>query len=328
MRFPAFCTVAVVGFLLCSACSDNSVNNPSVVPILQLDQLATMDTSGHLMVYRSRYAEIEPFLTTERLFGEPFTDNNGNGVYDEGVDGFVISVVSGINQDINHNGKYDGPDASWTPGMPFDDIDGNGLPRGDGDAFLSGAPFMDLNNNGIRDSEPYLSSICKLEIAKADSTGTYYDYYFADTTHTFLSDSLVHYFASANNVMPGQHFKLDIGEFRRIHDTLFYGVFPILCEQTIKADSVLDSVPGFVFTRKVTFDQTYKFFDREEMGLVRAYLKVIRADSPIYADQSGDFYFSSSRGPVGLIWRYSLSSQPQSVFFGAKVDTLPLPMVR
>lgn len=328
MRFLKFGAVAVLGLLFWSTCSDNPVNDPAEVPSFTIDQLAQFDTTGYLMISRSGYDQVEPFLTTEKMIGEPFTDVNGNGVYDEGVDEFVYSTDPKTNQDLNHNGRYDGPDEPWSPGTPFDDIDGNGLPRERYDPYLPGTPFMDLNGNGKRDGEPYTTNVCKTEIGTADSTGTYYDYYYSDSTHTFLSDSLIRYYLSTNYFSPGSHIKVGIGGYHRNHDTLYFGVFPILCGDTIQADSVLDSVPGITYIRKTTMDTTFTFFDIRETGLVRVHLEVVESDNLAFYKEFGDFYFSPTRGPVGYLFRQGWFWQPQYVFFGAKIDSLPLPMVQ
>lgn len=71
----------------------------------------------------------EPIVDFEHILDEPYTDINGNGRYDNGIDGFVRSGNPAINQDLNYNGKHDGletPPAEWDGNLPFDDIDGNG----------------------------------------------------------------------------------------------------------------------------------------------------------------------------------------------------------
>lgn len=98
--------------------------------------------------------EPEPFVNGDSVIGEPFTDINGNGVYDEGIDGF-----DRVNDDLNHNGDYDGPGVpgwtpnQWVPGIPFEDRNGNGLfdNPNENTTYDPGEPFVDLNGNGIWD---------------------------------------------------------------------------------------------------------------------------------------------------------------------------------
>src|SRR5262249_20755692 len=103
---------------------------------------------------------------TEALFnGEPFTDTNGNGVYDMGEpytdingngvrDGSIISqmlapeVIAGRKMDLNrpfgdgrdnnNNGIVDEPAEA---GEPYLDLNGNGQ-------WDTGEPFIDVDGNG------------------------------------------------------------------------------------------------------------------------------------------------------------------------------------
>ncbi|MEA2031066.1 MAG: TonB-dependent receptor [candidate division Zixibacteria bacterium] len=97
-------------------------------------------------------SEPEPYLDGDSVIGEPFTDNNGNRIYDLGVDGFVRSADTTINQDYNHNGQHDGPDntspAQWTLGIPYEDRNGNGIFDVPNYQYDYGEPFTDVNGNG------------------------------------------------------------------------------------------------------------------------------------------------------------------------------------
>jgi len=93
----------------------------------------------------------EPFVDGDSAIGEPFTDLNANGVYDEGIDIFFQSADEN-NQDLNHNGMYDGTNPfTWTPGVPFLDRDGDGLFDQPNNRYDPGEPFTDLNGNGKYD---------------------------------------------------------------------------------------------------------------------------------------------------------------------------------
>ncbi len=89
----------------------------------------------------------EPFTDGDINLGEPFTDLNGNGVYDEGIDSWMGSSDPTRNQDLNNNGIYDGPDDPWTPGIPFIDLNGNGIYDEKNRNYDEGEPFVDLNGN-------------------------------------------------------------------------------------------------------------------------------------------------------------------------------------
>jgi hypothetical protein len=85
----------------------------------------------------------EPFVDGDVNLGEPFLDNNGNGVYDQGIDYFDITM------DLNQNGKYDGPNDPWTPGIPFQDRNNNGEYDPPNGVWDEGESFVDLDGNGI-----------------------------------------------------------------------------------------------------------------------------------------------------------------------------------
>ncbi len=63
----------------------------------------------------------------------------------------MISSNPSINQDLNHNGRHDGPETSWTPGIPYFDRNGNGLFDAPNRAYDPGEPFTDVNGNGVYD---------------------------------------------------------------------------------------------------------------------------------------------------------------------------------
>ncbi len=95
----------------------------------------------------------EPYIDGDRVLGEPFTDVNLNGIYDEGIDIFLFSNDPVLNQDLNHNSRYDGPNDKWSPGLPFADLNGNGIYDPRNFKYDYGEPFLDLNQNGQWDSQ-------------------------------------------------------------------------------------------------------------------------------------------------------------------------------
>jgi outer membrane receptor protein involved in Fe transport len=101
----------------------------------------------------------EPYVDGDRNLGEPFTDVDQNGRYDAGIDIFVRSSNPSENMDLNRNSQYDGPDAPWESGIPFEDLNGNGLYDPPNGRYDCGEPFVDLNHNG-----------------KWDATDGFYDY--------------------------------------------------------------------------------------------------------------------------------------------------------
>ncbi|UCD16411.1 MAG: TonB-dependent receptor, partial [Candidatus Zixiibacteriota bacterium] len=77
-------------------------------------------------------------------------DVNGNGTYDEGIDGFIMSIDS-TNQDLDRNSRYTWPFEEWVQGIPFIDRNGNGIYDARNFVYDPGEPYTDVNGNGIYD---------------------------------------------------------------------------------------------------------------------------------------------------------------------------------
>lgn len=161
---------------------DNNHICECVLPGWTFDEFVHFNT-GEYMYMRSSFPASVPcdvVLNWEESFGEPFTDMNGNGVYDEGTDSFFIDWDSPDNQDLDYDSLYTGTDpADWSPGIPFDDIDGNGYlrnPNAPGsNSYSTGVPFADYNMdgqyNGTSGSEYNISKWSKSDSAD----GTWYN---------------------------------------------------------------------------------------------------------------------------------------------------------
>ncbi len=93
----------------------------------------------------------EPYLDGDVVLGEPFHDADANGIYDPAIDIFIFDPDNTINQDLNRNGKYDGPDEQWTPGIPYQDRNGNGVYDRPDFQYDPGEPYVDINDNGKYD---------------------------------------------------------------------------------------------------------------------------------------------------------------------------------
>jgi len=136
----------------------------------QGDYLHDKNGNGVLDNYRVSNvgaAQAEPYVDGDSILGEPYYDNNNNGVYEEGVDGFVMSTGPD-NQDYNHNGRRDGPNDKFTggrvilgpngdtvrvePPTPYIDRNGNGIYDGPNFQYDYGEPFTDINGNGKWDA--------------------------------------------------------------------------------------------------------------------------------------------------------------------------------
>lgn len=82
----------------------------------------------------------ETFVDGDLNLGEPYVDLNKDGVRE----------TNETYQDLNGNGQYDGPDETWSPGIPYEDRNHNGRydkPTGTG-VWTPGFPYVDANGNG------------------------------------------------------------------------------------------------------------------------------------------------------------------------------------
>jgi outer membrane receptor protein involved in Fe transport len=118
------------------------------------DYLYDTDGDGEYDASRSNVInshDAEPYRDGDVNLGEPYTDNNNNGVYDAGIDTWLMSDDPAINQDLDRNSSYTSPDEDWTPGIPYIDLNGNGIYDAPNYQYDPGEPFTDLNGNGQYD---------------------------------------------------------------------------------------------------------------------------------------------------------------------------------
>jgi len=143
--------------------SNNYVDNLESEPFVDLngngvwdrgDYLHDVNGNGKLdsnLVSHINKRTDEPYIDGDSIIGEPFKDVNNNGVYDQGIDIFIRSVGPD-NMDLNHDGRHNGPNDPWDPGIPFVDRNGNGLYDAPNGVYDTGEPFVDLNGNGVHDA--------------------------------------------------------------------------------------------------------------------------------------------------------------------------------
>ncbi len=88
----------------------------------------------------------EPYTDGDISLGEPFVDVDLNGIYNSPPDIFKGSW------DLSGNGRHDGPDDTWAPGIPFRDLNNNGRYDAPNNQYDYGEPFVDNNGNGVWDN--------------------------------------------------------------------------------------------------------------------------------------------------------------------------------
>ncbi len=89
----------------------------------------------------------EPFLDGDSIIGEPFTDVNGNGIFEPGIDKW-----DRLTQDLDTNGLYNSPEFPWAIGIPYYDRNGNGLYDIPNFQYDQGESFNDVNGNAEYDA--------------------------------------------------------------------------------------------------------------------------------------------------------------------------------
>ena len=178
------CSVTAMAlFLTMCSCDSNPQGPTGPVDIGTLDDWIAFDESNYYST--AEWPRPEPHYNGDYIIGEPFTDVNGNGVFDEGTDVFEFPA-----DDLNDNGKYDGPNDPWSPGVPYDDLNGNGLyddPRHN-PYYEDGDPFLDLNGNGVWDY-PALYAVVHWLHYDTYITATRWCVEYCDSAALFTSDS-------------------------------------------------------------------------------------------------------------------------------------------
>jgi hypothetical protein len=203
MKYISRISLALMVIALITGCDEDNSGTGTQPITYTYREVVHFNSSEYTFVkrdYPNSLSKIpEPLVNWEQSLGEPFTDMNGNGIYEPGIDSFTISPDPSINQDLNENGQYDSPDDPWEVGIPFDDIDGNGQYRPDPGnhttGYEPGLPYADFNNNGKHDGdlkakydvaqwrkEPYYLGGSEYLLSKVDSA-----------VYRFVSDSGLNY---------------------------------------------------------------------------------------------------------------------------------------
>ena len=300
---------ACVLALVISGCSeeDNSGTGP-IVMTYAYEDFVHFDFTERRFSKRDYFGSAskipEPIVNWEQSLGEPFTDVNGNGVYDSTVDTFVMSPDPDHNQDLNQNGRYDGPDDPWTPGIPFDDIDGNGEFRPDpGDhisGYVLGMPYADFNRDHTHDGD--LKAI--YGVMQWQTGSWYYGIKLhslascADAVYRFVSDSGLNYdlpfrFDPIMNPLAD----LDSGLFVEVGSNLIPLIRPGMIVPEERIEIVKDAYPNaLTFYRTTTIGDSLMIDGAVYTGLVKVILEDL--------DERFIFYFARSTGAFAYeYWR-------------------------
>ncbi len=327
------------------ACSDN---NEPTGPVEQAPQLADylwFDTTSLLIVRSPQSGGAETYIDADSIVGEPFGDANGNGVYDRGIDTFVMSLDPAVNMDFNHNGRHDGWTDPYYVGEPFDDYNLNGVYDQPDQRYEVGEPFLDIDGDGTWDAG-LAGQVVKGRWDVVDSIESVYRWYYCDSIARWVSDSGGVY------VFPAHKWVWDFSRddflrdwsvsVRRTADGLVYEgsnqwVFPLtgpgaaqVGVETVAVAYITDTarmVRSTEFGQSVTYDSTT--YD----NLLR-----IRFDSLVLGSgfapsvSFAEFYFSLDRGFFLAVWQMYGDSHfydgPMQAGIIGMVDSVPLPLIR
>jgi len=245
----------------------------------------------------------EPLVNWEKSLGEPFTDNNGNGVYDPESDTY---------QDMNGNDRYDGPDDPWSEGIPFDDINGDGRfkpdPGNHTSGYEIGLPYADYNENAKHDGD-LKAAYCVIRWQSEN-------YYTGGTAYWPEKDTAAIYrFVSDSGFSYDLSFGYDpIMELLIVTDTgVYYRIYPhtilLLAPGEIQEeDSVLIELPWYpnplIYHRSVSLGERLVVDNRTFSNLVKV---VVGND-----DLRHGFYFSPEVGLLAYEFWQDTSTPPEN----------------
>ncbi|MDH3891748.1 MAG: hypothetical protein OEV49_11750 [candidate division Zixibacteria bacterium] len=339
LLIAAACLVIVV---VQNCTEDTSPNGPQAPqPVLFADYVH-FDTTSY-MILRTTMAPpaAEAYVWCEKSVGEPFIDNNGNGVFDPGVDLFIMSRGPD-NQDLNDNGKHDGAEDPWSPGVPFDDLDGDGDRDCDSN-WLSlpnrepGVPYCDLNDNGQWDKQPqYLYLAVRWRMSEVDSIAVEYTLFPEDSIFSIQSDSGLFYWypdVLTNSSMIGKSIFRIRDNVLRHRPYLSLVAFTVFKSDTILLDTIRVSStfpnPGASYRRTIDTGQSLTIEGRQfDNLLVVAYDDYTTMGGG--GNPEGNFfsaYFSKALGLLAFHLPAYSSGEGEWFYLDQRFDSLPLPMI-
>jgi hypothetical protein len=152
-ELKTFCTAVFLLLLFFINCTEKKTTEPAgpdepEEPTLSLMQQYFPLNHGDRWTWEVTWYEMEEeYVDGDSSLGEPFEDNNQNGIFDSGD----------VFEDLNNNGQYDGPEDPWTPPIPYLDRNNNGQYDSANGTWEEGEFFLDLDGNEVCDTACTLS---------------------------------------------------------------------------------------------------------------------------------------------------------------------------
>lgn len=251
----------------------------------------------------------EPYVDGDESLGEDFDDLNGNGVYDEGYDNW-----SPIN-DLDHNGRYTGPDDDWSDGIPYIDNNKNGRYDAPNQQYDYGEKYVDTNGNGRWDSSDsffdygydqytqYHYDYTRTRTLKLDITSQVSRYHdiksgFEFKFHKIIYKDLQYAYSSYNGAADNGDWS-DIVRVVQVEDTTGNGVGDVFVTETYTKGVFRD------FYTRTPKDGAFYIRDKIEYGELIANIG-FRYEFFIQAREAKD---SLTLVEEGIAWRQIIDSQ-------------------
>ena len=353
MRFLAAAAILIPALLFCPSCDDGTVVSDRPETRAFADYI-WIDTASFLTVKATGGANTEPYLDGDYIIGEPFIDQNGNGIYDSGIDIFIMCACDS-NQDLNHNGRHDGPNDPYTAGTPYDDLNADGTYSAPNRTYEVGEPFYDYDGDSTRDANSLatmLHNVVKAEIVESIATVMVFQFYYRDSLFAFVSDSGRKYVWPQRSAF---YWNPDTDYYRRYANLAFTFTEAGL-EWTREGTVRLlvaergQIVPGAARVPVVWLDASAGTYDTvtmvrsveilpapPEVGGTAGEVLEIRFDRPLFDDSAVapytaeayfEFYFSADYGFVGVEYNSADFTGVHLRHIEARHDSLPLSMIR
>ena len=354
MKYLGILMCAVLSFALFS-CGSESVSPDENENTVAYNDYIWFDTGYHMAKYQGQAEVIypEPVLDWEKSLGEPFIDNNGNGIFDNGIDEFTMCDCA-QNMDLDHNGRYTGPDDAWEPGIPFDDINGNGefdyKNYNYSWDYSPGEPFADYNDNGVWDENPEFAytviGLVQYENDLGDKlttigrhiidslyfisdSGITYEIPFVNNgfsgkqsfTFTQRDSGLYFSYLGDTNLVAGREFfVIDTGDIepgieyhRLVKSTDYYILY---YDRTVETGVELN-VDGKTYT-----DLLHIIFNNPDASTPEGYY------TEVFEGTFYEFYFSRTKGMIGFLTRPVYNYSIRTQFYDVKLPSKNIEMVK
>jgi hypothetical protein len=334
-RLAILCAVILLTIL---ACSDNPAD--SKAPGTFLD-FVHFDGPEYIWLKYAQSDQSFPgewVLNWETSLGEPFTDVDGNGRYDPGID-LHYSCDCPLNQDLNHNGLYDAPGGPWSPGLPFDDIDGDSVFRdnpGDFHYYEAGLPFCDFDGNGIHDAVlPHSYVMLQRRHTMLTAAEELVEFYRLDQYYSFTSDSGMTYLLP-ESLGPALRapvwFRRDSTGIQVHPDYLPEAVLlPLVGSGSVASadDTLVYPTSGpdtvYLFRRVITPGTSLTISGVTHRDLLKVtFLRV----SPPSLGHDYDYYFSKALGPLAIRIYSGEHGLEDWQYFDIRFSQIPLSLTR